>query len=443
MGAVVRRLALVLGALFFCAVLLEGGLRVAAGFARLRSREAARGARTVVCLGDSNPYGVYVKEEETYPARLRGRLRASNADADVVNLGVPGRNSREVREEVAADLARYAPAAVVILVGVNDLWGEAEPPPGALGRFFASLRLVRAARVLLARRKPPEGLLNPGEGGPEFRMEGRAGGDILVRPARTGVPPDEDGLGRRLRSNLGAIAKTVRGEGATPVILTYGPEEGRLADVNAAIRAFAAESGEALVDLSPLARELARRGWYTEFYFQDFHPRAPGYEAIARLVFGELVRRGLFRGEPLADPLAGLEPAHAVPQEAIGRDRSSPSIRLLGTLADPGSLSLEIGDAPGLRFRVLLSFEDPPPWARALRAESFRDDPVFNQSFGLPELAGTFDAEGRGRIALERLAREGGAALRGRRLQVAYFVQAYEGDPWVRGLSGTRAFELR
>ncbi|MCI0587905.1 MAG: SGNH/GDSL hydrolase family protein [Planctomycetes bacterium] len=437
-----RRLALVLGALLFCAALLEGGLRGAALLTTLRSRAAARDVRTILCLGDSNTYGAYMKEEETYPARLRARLRVADPTVEVVNLGVPGRTSREVREEVASSLSRYTPVAVLVLVGVNDTWREAGPSGGAIGRLLSSSRLVRAARILLARKGPPRGISDPTGGGPAFRLEGRAGADVLVE-SRAGPPPESSELDERLRANLAAIARAAREAGATPVFLTYGPEEGGFDSVNAVIREFAATSGEALVDVAPLARELARRGWYTEFYYQDFHPRAPGYEAIARLVFGELVRRGLFRGEPLADPLEGLEPAHAVPQEAIGRDRSNPSIRLLGTLADPGSLSLEIEDAPGLRFRVLLSFEDPPPWARALRAESFRDDPVFNQSFGLPELGGTFDAQGRARIALARLAREGGASLRGRRLQVAYFVQAYEGDPWVRGLSGTRAFELR
>ncbi|HET6202481.1 MAG TPA: SGNH/GDSL hydrolase family protein [Planctomycetota bacterium] len=438
-----RRLALVLGGLLLCAVLVEAGLRVAARFATLRSRQAAGGARAVVCLGDSNTYGVYLEEEETYPAILRARLRIADSSAEVVNLGVPGRNSREVREEVASAVARYAPVAVAVLVGVNDVWREGGPAAGAVGRLFSSLRLVRAARILLARKGPPEGIVNPGEGGPSFRLEGRGGGDVLVRPRGAGPAAAPSELSERLRGNLAAIARSAREGAATPLFLTYGPEEGRLAEVNAAIRDFAASSGEALVDVSPLAREVARRGWTTEFYFQDFHPRPPGYEMIARLVFDALVRRRLFRGEPIADPLAGLEPAHAIPLAALARDRSDPAVRLTGALADPDSLALEIEDAPGLFFRVLLSFDDPPPWRKPLRAESFRADPVFAQSFGLRELGGSFGADGRARVPLGRLARGSEEVLRGRRLQVAYFVRAHAGDPWVWGPSGTRSFELR
>jgi lysophospholipase L1-like esterase len=50
------------------------------------------GAARVVCLGDSNTYGLYVHREEAYPAILQKLWTdgSERADPAVINLGHPG-----------------------------------------------------------------------------------------------------------------------------------------------------------------------------------------------------------------------------------------------------------------------------------------------------------------------------------------------------------------
>ncbi len=45
------------------------------------------GRTRILALGDSNVFGYYLEEEETWPARLEARLRADGVDAEVVNGG--------------------------------------------------------------------------------------------------------------------------------------------------------------------------------------------------------------------------------------------------------------------------------------------------------------------------------------------------------------------
>src|SRR5262245_49497915 len=75
---------------------LELGLQGAAAVVWLtrrtpRSESVARGPR-IVCLGDSNTYGIYVRRNEAYPAVLGQLMNVSTVGqpVEIVNLGYPG-----------------------------------------------------------------------------------------------------------------------------------------------------------------------------------------------------------------------------------------------------------------------------------------------------------------------------------------------------------------
>ncbi|MBW2388005.1 MAG: hypothetical protein JRG89_06160 [Deltaproteobacteria bacterium] len=93
-----KRLGQAVGIGILSLVLLESLLQVGALLVRTTGRtlsvNAAIGDLRVLCLGDSNTFGIYLPEEESYPSQLEKRwneIRSSRID--VINLGYPGTNS--------------------------------------------------------------------------------------------------------------------------------------------------------------------------------------------------------------------------------------------------------------------------------------------------------------------------------------------------------------
>jgi hypothetical protein len=151
--------------------LIEAGLRVAAAVeadATLRRSAGTGGARPLVAfVGDSNVYGVYVKDEETLPKavealtslgftastapdapasrEIASRAAASTRGVRTVNLGVPGAASWFAVEQCERAL-RMGPAAVFCRVGFNNL---AQNPPEDAIPVFDDLRLVKLVRICL------------------------------------------------------------------------------------------------------------------------------------------------------------------------------------------------------------------------------------------------------------------------------------------------------
>jgi hypothetical protein len=59
----------------------------------------------VLCVGDSHTFGLWVKPEESYPARLQVKLARAPRPFVVLNAGVPGMNSSQLRDAIP-DLVR-------------------------------------------------------------------------------------------------------------------------------------------------------------------------------------------------------------------------------------------------------------------------------------------------------------------------------------------------
>jgi len=106
----------------------EGFLRAASLFTRDRASAWRPGAEVrVLAVGDSHTFGTNVADEESYPAQLHELLdEVRPGRFSVVNLGVPGMSSTQVRHRLAANVARYEPELVIVWCGVNDYWNTAE-----------------------------------------------------------------------------------------------------------------------------------------------------------------------------------------------------------------------------------------------------------------------------------------------------------------------------
>ncbi len=91
---------------------------------RSRPRIDGSGRRRIVCVGDSFNFGMgATASDKSYPSVLEKELsRGTDPPFSVVNLGWPGRDSREALAVLAREIGRLDPAVVLILVGTNDRW---------------------------------------------------------------------------------------------------------------------------------------------------------------------------------------------------------------------------------------------------------------------------------------------------------------------------------
>lgn len=339
--------------LLLLVVLLELALQAAAPIVQgLASRggEIARPetALSILCVGDSNTFGLHVPRAWSYPEQLRARLAPRYEQPVVVfNRGVPGQNTAQVAAHLDEDLAASRPALVLVLAGINDTWNDDAEGAGVLGRL-AGLRLVRLVRVLLAGVTTAR----PFEVGTDAEGEivvDRGEGARRVNAAGASIVRSGEELARRLRAGLSEIVTRCRDHGALPVLMTYPEFQGEFATANAGIRALAAELDVPLVDHeAAFAGHFAREG-YATLMFNDHHANVRGYQLVVDGIVEALDRSGLLPPErappasrsadPAPRPSAGLV-ARGLDQLALAGPPDAP-FQLLYSATDGDGLTIE------------------------------------------------------------------------------------------------------
>ena len=137
--------------------LIELGLQVASLFAEDRSGVWEPGAEVrVLCVGDSHTWGAGVSREQSYPAHLQNHLdELAPGRYSVLNHGLPGINTAQVRRRFPVWLQRYQPDVVVLWAGVNNAWNRADAEESSEIRYawleglVSHLRTYRLVRVWL------------------------------------------------------------------------------------------------------------------------------------------------------------------------------------------------------------------------------------------------------------------------------------------------------
>lgn len=380
------RLARVLLALLLGLALTEGVLRLCGlAYLAVASRRVEQGGERagtlVVCLGDSNVFGIFGDADESYPAQLerllveRGAGRAGGAQ--VLNLGVPGASTLHVVRDLGAVIDRWRPDAVLVSAGVNNAWtwvgGDGDDPGSP--PWYAELRLAKLVRLL---RQD----LGPDLGG------GAAPG------LSKGSPLNETERLRSIRRDLERLQTIADGRSTPLLFVAYAANERGYAEANRVLRAFARERGAALADPSEAVASLQERLGKQALFHPDLHPRTPCYTLVARVAYNELVARGLIAGERIERPAEGIAAsATATVQITVSGDAELPD-------GSDGGLSLSIaGGRPATPFRVVAygfhrSGEiEPPPFVEA------RGDPLCRALRGRG-LHGRLDLEGRAHVPL-------------------------------------------
>jgi lysophospholipase L1-like esterase len=292
-------LAVALGLVLSAFVLLEVSLQIAARFVGDRSGAWRSGAsHRVLCVGDSHTYGALVRRDEAFPAQLQRLLEQREPGMwSVVNLGVPGLSSTQVRNRLPVWLARYQPDVVVAWSGVNDSWNvsELDQTRGGIRLALEQLALrSRAYRLLrvklhdlalerdaMGRRvweiAGVEGALSMEETW-TVRRDGRLERITNRRLAPDTYAPDAE-VEARAEADYAAMAGMARAAGAALVLVEYPMDAGMFAAANRAMQRAGARLGIPTVD-SPAAQ--ARVPPEEHEWLWAGHPNGAIYREIAR-----------------------------------------------------------------------------------------------------------------------------------------------------------------
>jgi lysophospholipase L1-like esterase len=299
-GIVAARAGLVVGSLLLTVLLLEALLQVGAWYVRSSEREPVGLLSTsrmrVLCVGDSNTYGMWVDRSDAYPARLESTWNESGRAPriEALNLGHPGNNSSRLLRNLPEMLESLDPDWVVIMVGANDFWTEpveidADPAPSTLWTFLRRTRVHRLAYMVRRGFEAEEvkveaETLAPGT----FEWSARIGDRELDLGSATRRQQDKKRATTELMRNLAAAIERVEQHPARVVLMTYPSRKDLYGASNHLTRAVAAQMRIPLVDLARAFGERCVDIECSELLLQDQHPRPEGYALVAEALSGVL-----------------------------------------------------------------------------------------------------------------------------------------------------------
>jgi lysophospholipase L1-like esterase len=306
-----KRVALIPFGLLLAIVGLELTLQAASWVAQARVRagqpgSAGAGDLRVLCLGDSNTYGLYLDREESYPAQLEALWNATN-DAptlEVLNLGMPGTNSSWLVRESDRLLDTFQPDLVLLMVGGNDFWTRAYATDGSDGGWRRWLRYSKILRAIYMARKgheagvlevvnrhgadrrdvpPPEEIRQGIRGGFDVRYGGEEF-SMRFETAATG----EQGDPQALRANLRTLIEKAEAHGATVALMSYPSRRFFYNAANEELKRIASALAVPLIDHDAIFAPLCPDESCPDLLFPDGHPKARGYHMMAEAIISWL-----------------------------------------------------------------------------------------------------------------------------------------------------------
>ena len=318
-GYVASRASLVLLGLLLGVVSVEGLFRAGAAVAALDLDllEDPASREIILCVGDSHTWG----KGRGYPRRLATLFAERSPKYLVVNLGVPGVNTAEIRKRWVGYLNHYEPAIIVVWAGINnawnrahsDLWTEADAEPLSLADLV--VEWSRVARFLRVWSFQDELRASLEEGdvyvSPDDRWDRRQrartrtflGREDVYRPIHSDAALPKDEISRVTELDLTWLIEKAASRGVPVVPITYALPGAHFLAANRGIRAAADKTGAPLVE-SRLGEERLRASFtgreeeIPDLYTKSVHPSQVNYEAIAEVAFEVVEREHLLDGKP-------------------------------------------------------------------------------------------------------------------------------------------------
>lgn len=281
-------------------VVFELSLQGAALFVTDRSTNAKGNGSEfrILAIGDSHTFGALVEESESYPARLQHFLEQDRpGDFLVINKGVPGFSSGQVRSRLMRNVARDEPDLVLFWVGVNDSWNITDIYDDApswrlrLGGMLSRLRLYKMITVWHHDRRL-ERVVEDGMKRPVPEQTGddqwRINWDGVVEEVRNDhrERQADDVQKRRVEENYEAMVLWLKGAGICAGFVEYPMELGGFAVANQAMRRVAQRHDLPIVDSNTAMKRVPKT---ERILLWGAHPNPPMYTEIARDV-AKLIR---------------------------------------------------------------------------------------------------------------------------------------------------------
>ncbi|MBN1823119.1 MAG: tetratricopeptide repeat protein [Endomicrobiales bacterium] len=129
--SVLAKTALITAGLMLSVFLCEFGLRAYGVFERPSLKKSAAefkasadgGKIKIICVGDSNTFGIGAEQGFSYPDQLQKMFdKEEPGKYKVYNLGIPGSNSSMLLKRFQGWIEAYEPHVAVVMCGMNDSW---------------------------------------------------------------------------------------------------------------------------------------------------------------------------------------------------------------------------------------------------------------------------------------------------------------------------------
>jgi GDSL-like Lipase/Acylhydrolase family len=281
---------------------IELSLQTIALFAVDRSTPWRPGAaHRILCVGDSHTYGAGVRAEQAYPAQLQRMLDEATPGAyTVVNRGVPGFNTAQVRRRLPEWIDALAPTTVVVIAGANNTWNltdvaDVEGWRARLAALAGRLRIVRFVQSWRAHRRLDAahdvGGIPFGDR-PKYQLG--LGTDAVVdwgseqehvQLERRTLQVDDAAIDRA-RRDYQAIASLARARGVALVFLGYPAPNPIFDPFTAAMRLVAGLNRDPFVDAAAAVRRVPQKRMTWTY---GLHAGPAGLGEIARDVAAAIV----------------------------------------------------------------------------------------------------------------------------------------------------------
>lgn len=259
----------------------------------MRGGEPAGGAcdLTVMCLGDSNTFGIGVHEDETFARRIERWLSSTGKRVNVYNCGTPGYSIYQMWKVLEARGPELKPDIITIYAGA---WNDYMPAIGAaddvLDRSMARWRRMQeisGIRNLKLYRFASGLFMNePVRGGAESRSRDSVARQFFTKnesPDGPRVPP------LLFKNTFHQIAAWAARNGARLVVVTPPLPAATRERTKASAEyyqlvteAAAQEASGNNLQIAHARESLARPAAEDKIYFFDgVHPAAKGHEVVA------------------------------------------------------------------------------------------------------------------------------------------------------------------
>jgi len=278
-------------------VLDEIALRLGGLFVAGAPTAVEDGRSVVLCVGDSHTRGR--DDPDNYPYQLQRILDERAAGRyRVINVGVPGMGTAQVRSRFERYLDYYHPAIVVHWAGINNGWRHPDAPRTFLARLSDYSRVVRMLEVALFYRKlgwqsadaAPKLLSFKGT---RTHWQFNFGGEHEEVTIDYGDELSQEEVGRLTRTDLEAMTSSARERNVPMYLVAYPFWGGYYQPVNAAVRDVSAAHGVPFVNTMLAVKTAHEEDPKAKLFDPWVHPMPLLYRHIAEQVYTLLVDQGL------------------------------------------------------------------------------------------------------------------------------------------------------